>query len=297
VPTHLPSIAIVLLTAAGAALLTTGEERRQAPQRASAPFPPAFEVATIKPNRSGSRGRSLGYPPNRFVAVNMPLRFLIGNAYGDTLSVRQDMIVGGPSWLDSERFDVEATASSTSAGAGATPPDVMARKMMLRTLLAERFALRLNTETHERAFYALVVAKADGTRGTRLKPSTGEECVSGASSGDAASLPACGPGARPLGETGGYFVTMTELAETIGQFLDRPVLDKTGLSGRFTFDVHFTPPPPVTPIPGAPPDPPADPDAPSIFTAVQEQLGLKLDPQRGPIEVLVVNGVERPTPN
>ena len=256
---------------------------------------PAFEVASVKRNTSGSRARSLGYPPDRFEATNMPLRFLIGNAYGDTFPVRQDMILGGPSWIDSEGYDVDAKASTSPTNSASL--DVMARKLMLRTLLADRFALKLHRETRELPLYALIVATPDRKMGPRLKPSTGEDCANDTRGDATSSPPPCGPGGpRPLGETGGYFVTMAEIGKALGQFVERPVIDKTGLTGRFTFELHFTPPPPARPNPNAPPDPP-DPDRASIFTAVQEQLGLKLDPQRGPLEVLVIDSAERPTPN
>lgn len=297
-PRRVPPIVIIFLIAAGAALLATGEQSRQTQPGVISLSGPAFEVATVRPNKSGSRARSIGYPPNRFVATNMPLRWLIGNAYGDMLPFRQDMILGGPSWIDSDGYDVEAKASSTSPDDGGSSPDVIGRKLMLRTLLADRFALKLRTETRELPFYALVVARADGKMGPRVTPSTGEDCVNGSPSGDASNLPSCGPGGpRPRGETGGYFVTMAEIAKTVGQFLNRPALDKTGVSGRFTFELHFTPPPRVTLAPGAPADPAVDANTASLFTAVQEQLGLKLEAKRGPLEVLVIDAAERPTPD
>ena len=170
---------------------------------------------------------------------------------------------------------------------------------MLRKLLVDRFALALRTETRELALYALVMAREDRRLGPRLASSAGKDCVTSPPPGGAAStLPLCGPaGPLPWGEAGGYFVTMADIGKTLGQFLDRPVLDKTGLSGRFTFKLKFTPPSAVTPAPGVPRDPPPDPDVASIFTAVQEQLGLKLEPQRGPLEVLVIDAAERPTPD
>lgn len=294
VSTVLPLIGLVLFSVS-AGIFAAGDDKRPQQPPALAFSEPTFEVASVKPNTSGSRGRSLGYPPNRFVATNVPLRVLIGNAYGDTISVRQDMIVGGPGWIDSDGFDIEAKATSSDDPAAVAT--VAARKLMLRRLLAERFALTLHAETRDLPIYALVIAKAGGKVGPALTSSTGQDCVSGRPTAAAPDAPPCGPGGpRPRGEAGGYFVTMAEIAKIIGQFLDRPVVDKTGLPGRFTFELHFTPPPRVVTAPGASPDP-IDPNLASIFTAVQEQLGLKLEAQHGPVEVLVIDAAKRPTPD
>ena len=247
----LRAIAIVLLTVGGAALLAAAEASSQAASSSS-----AFEVATIGANTSGSRARSLGYPPNRFVATNMPLKWFIGNAYGDALPFRQDMIFGGPSWIDSEGYDVEAKASSI----GTSPDDQIG--------LARCRDPQVDVAETSRGPVRARVAHGDA-RARAIRPRDGQ----GGPKARASTRVVRWKGLRD--EAGGDFVTMADIGKTLGQFLDSPVLDKTGLSGRFTFELTFTPPSTVTPAPGVPPP---DPDVASIFTAVQEHLGSSSSP-------------------
>jgi len=182
---------------------------------------------------------------------------------------------------------------------------------MLQSLLADRFQLVVHNEVREMPTYDLVLARRDGQLGDKLKPSS-LDCAALAARGRGAAAPpqpgpqgrggfnGCGMRIGP-GLLSGNGVTMTFLANSLSQIVQRVVTDKTGLTSNYEFEVSFTPDGPQagpgTPPPGAPALPPADPGAPSIYTAVQEQLGLKLDASRGEVSVLVVDRVEPPTPD
>jgi uncharacterized protein (TIGR03435 family) len=264
---------------------------------------PAFEVATVKPNKSGDMRVSLGIQAGgRFTAANVPLRMLIRNAY----QLQDFQLVGGPDWIASERFDIIAKAvGDVPPRPPWGPPGPL--QLMLQTLLGERFKLSVHRETRELPVYELVLARPDGKLGPQLQPST-VDCAAVAAArgrGGAPSPAPPSPGERPCGirmmggrlAAGGF--PLSQLAITLSQFVQRVVLDRTRLTGNFDFDLTFTPDqlPQGPPPPGAPPLPPIDPNGPSIFTALQEQLGLKLESSRGPVEVLVIDHVEQPTPD
>ena len=158
---------------------------------------------------------------------------------------------------------------------------------MLQRLLAERFALRLHHETRPMPIYALVMAKSGGALGPDLRRSTRDCLEEWKTQGmpDARNV-ACGSiqGARP-GSVAGQAAEMRPLVRSLWDWTGRPVIDRTGLTGRFDFTLRWAP------------EGSTDTDAPSIFTAVQEQLGLKLDSQKGPVTVLVIDRVERPKEN
>jgi uncharacterized protein (TIGR03435 family) len=276
----------------------------RAQSAAPAPGSQAFEVASVKPNKSGDGRISIQMQPGgRFTATNLPLRELIRMAYG----VQNSQLVGGPDWIGSERFDIVAKAESDpppSPPGG--PPGPML--MMVRNLLVERFKLAVHSETRDLPIYALVMARADGRLGPQLRASQ-VDCAAlmSAARGRGGPPPAPPkPGERPpcgtfigIGRIAAGGVSMTQLATNLSQRVNRVVLDRTGLTGPYEFELEFTPDqlPQGPPPPGAPSLPPIDPNGPSIFTALQEQLGLKLDAQRGPVEVLVIDGVAQPTPD
>lgn len=256
---------------------------------------PAFEVASVKVNKSGE-GWSLPFQPGgRVTQTNRTLRQMILFAYsfspppGITDGWFQDFqLVGGPAWAASDRFDIVAKMEGNPPRDRAT--DDLAR-LMLRTLLADRFQLRLNTETRELAVYALVLARSDGALGPRLRRQT-FDCDNAPSP---TSLPEPGgPPRRPCGHLGHPHPTslsyqgvgIERVAIGLSPTVGRVVIDRTGLRGRFDVDLDWGP------ALGAPAE-----SAPSIFTAVQEQLGLKLESQRGPVEVLVIQHAECPTPD
>ena len=251
---------------------------------------PAFEVAAVKPNplRSGVRGHS--FPGDRFVATNVPVRDLLVIAYGDAGQLLPDSrLSGGPSWIDSDRFDISATV----AGDGSR--SVAQKQLMLRTLLAARFKLVVHTETRNLPVYALVLARKDGALGPKLRHADV----------DCEALLASQPGRRercilyalPSGELTVRGQTMSALANTFAILLDRAVINRVGLDGGFDADAQFNPEglPNMTVLPGGA-DPPVN-TAPSLFTALEEQLGLKLQSTRGPVTVLVIDHIEHPTAN
>jgi uncharacterized protein (TIGR03435 family) len=261
---------------------------------------PAFEVASVKPNKSGDGGVRLGIQPGgRLTATNVPLRLLIRNAY----QIQDFQLVGAPDWIAAERFDVVAKAD------GDVPPPQpggppSALQLMMRTLLAERFKLAVHHETRELPVYALVVARSDGKLGSQLQASTTDCAAIMAAARGRGGPPALSPPGRPPcgislapGRLGGGGFPLSQLATTLSQFVQRMVVDRTGLAGNFDFELTWTPDqfPQGPPPPDAPPLPPIDPNGPSIYTAVQEQLGLKLDSRRDAVDVLVVDRVERPT--
>jgi len=261
---------------------------------------PIFEVASIKPNPTGRVGptQSRIQPGGRFVAENVPIVLLIGQAY----PVQAYQLIGGPSWIWSEGFDVDAKANGELLPTGGRRPIQGA----LRGLLADRFKLATHTETRRLPIYALVLARNDGRLGPNLTRSSRTDCS--AILAEVAAAPRQGgpppPGdqAPPCGglnRTGMLAVdsaTLDRLCNYLSAELHKKVVDQTGLSGLFNAHLTWTP----DQMPPGPPDPslpPVDPNGPSIFTAMQEQLGLKLRSTTGPVDVLVIDSVERPTTN
>lgn len=250
-----------------------------------------FEVASVKPNKTGDPNSALRLQPGgRIVATNVALRLLIRNLY----NVQADQIVGAPDWIESERFDIEAKADREyPPQADAPAPELLA---MMRNLLADRFQLVVHRESREMPVYALVAARADKTFGPQMRR-VDVDCAAEAARAMAArrggapppsakpdAMPPCGMRTRP-GNVIARGTTLQQLARNLSQFLGRTVVDRTGLDGTFDIDLQWSP------------EQTADASGPSIFTAVQEQLGLKLDSQRAPVDVLVVDRVERPAPD
>jgi uncharacterized protein (TIGR03435 family) len=263
----------------------------------------AFEVASVKQNVSGSPGVRIGIQPGgRFNAAGVPAQFLITFAY----QILNFQLVDAPDWTRDERYDVVAKAEAD------IPPTPLGQlgpvQMMVRSLLADRFQLAVREETREMPMYALILNRADGQLGPQLKTST-TDCQALVAAARRGGGPPPGPpqpGERPqcgmrggFGELRGGGMALAEVARFLSGQLQRVVEDRTGLTGTFDFDLTFTPDqmPQGPPPPGAPPLPAVDPNGPSIFTAVQEQLGLKLESVRGPVRVLVVERIERPTPD
>ena len=284
--------------------MPSGLPLRAAQTPAPTATPPAFEVASIKQNKSGDGRVLLGNPPGgRFTATNVPLRALISFAYGTPQPLPNFRIIGGPAWIDSDRFDINAKASAEfQPGAGGPSTELL---QMLRTLMAERFKLVVHSESRELPVYELVMARSDGRPGPQLRKSDVDCAALFASRrGGGPPPPPPGPGERPPmcgmfgtpGRIAGGSVNMAQLGTLLSRLVNRTVVDKTGLAGNFDVDLTFTPDQPLgPPPPGAPALPPIDPNGPSIFTALQEQLGLKLDSQKGAIDVVVIDSVEHPT--
>jgi uncharacterized protein (TIGR03435 family) len=242
---------------------------------------PAFEVASIKPNLSGSQAMLFLPAPGRFDAENQTLQHLLMRAY----DVKDFQMSGGPGWINSDHYDIQAKAE------GNPSPDQM--RLMLQTLLRERFKLALHRETKELPIYALTVAKG----GLKLQPPKEGSCISPDPNNPSVRTPGqkqsdfCGFGGTGRGTLDATSATMTHLAGMFSLLLDRVVVDKTGIAGEFRVHLTFAPDEVATGLPAAS-------DAgPSLFTAVQEQLGLKLESTRGPVEVLVIDQMERPSEN
>ena len=277
-----------------AVLATVGAVVLVAPILAQSVPLPSFEVASVKPTSAGPPtvgvfgGAGLRFTPGgAFEANNATLGSIIRLAYG----LRDFQTVGAPEWVDTDRFDIQARGPQ-----GAAETEAPAR---LQSLLAQRFALKVHRETRNGQMYALVLARADRSLGPRLRQSQ-VESPGGLGGGGGQCTPPGPPAPFNMRLCG---VTMARLVELyLPMYAGRRVVDRTGLTGGFDLALYFDnrPIPGVglagglRILPGAEP-PPAD--AVSIFTALEEQLGLKLEAETGPVEVLVIDHVERPTPN
>jgi uncharacterized protein (TIGR03435 family) len=268
---------------------------------------PVFEVASIKRGASsaGPMDGPMGVsykPGGRMIAMNAPLRLLIQSAYAahdspHSLPLRASQVVGGPAWIDSEGYNIEAKPEANT--------DPKHAWLMLQSLLADRFRLGLHRETREFPVYDLTVKKS----GLKLPAPKEVNCVSFPPGTTPHRVPGsvdCGYAPLLLSSTGlrmnGRMLHMADLIRELAMTLDRPVLDKTGFTGEFDLNLNYTDEARTTsPVSAAPDDPsgnrlPAEPNLAIVFAAM-EQLGLKLEPAKGPVEVLVVDHAERPTAN
>jgi uncharacterized protein (TIGR03435 family) len=255
---------------------------------------PAFEVASVKENTSVSDRGGPGSTPGRFRVTNSPLRFILLDAF----HVMDHQLIGAPEWTGSARYDINATYQ---VDAIRSEDDTRA---MLQTLLADRFALKTHRETRELPIYSLVMARKDAALGPQLVRSS-IDCDQWIAEkrpqmGAGSASPVAPGGKRPvcLILTTRRFITagtrtMRDLLGPLQAMTGRPVVDRTGLTGAFDFDLQWTSGP-VAPAGGAAPPPD---DGPSIFVALQEQLGLRLEPGRAPFDVVVVDSVQRPMPD
>ena len=236
---------------------------------------PTFDVASVKQNKLSTDGRSHIYSSldsGNFRTVNVSMKALLQAAYG----LPETQIFGVPSGIGPAMFDIEAKVDSAFDEKMTSLSEDERRALkeqLLQALLADRFKLACHRETRELPIYALVVAKG----GSKLQTSKAN--------------------GRTIGGTYGKLVaegvTVDGFAQELAKRVGRVVVDKTGISGRFDVTLRWTPDEGPAMLNGAPiPDPP-----PSIYTAIQEQLGLKLEPRKGPVEVIVVDHVEMPTEN
>jgi bla regulator protein blaR1 len=256
--------------------------------------PSTFDVASIKPSNGDEHRVSIQLQPGGGLrTTGTTLKMLLTIAY----DVRDFQISGGPGWINSDRFDIVAKSERSSEPEDAltnprkltddqfkTVQEQMRQK--LQALLADRFQLTLHHETREQPVYALVVGKngsklqeakeADGPRGLRMG----------------------------RGQLTGSAAPLQLLVNSLSNQLGRPVIDRTGLNGKYDFKLEWTPDPGQSggpfggpPPPGVDAPPPPDPNGPSVFTAVQEQLGLRLESQKGPVDMLVIDRVEKPSEN
>ncbi|HET9832855.1 MAG TPA: TIGR03435 family protein [Vicinamibacterales bacterium] len=261
--------------------------------------PLAFEAASIKPNVDAGAMRTWVVRPNGGVTITAYDAFqLIAIAY-DSLTIQtRDQIVGGPAWLKSERFDIVAKADgSLDDDETGRPTKLLA---MLRSLLEERFKLRLHSEQRETSVY-LLTRTNNRTLGPQLRPTAQDDCR-GPSANFVPENSTRWCGWRGLG-TGHFTIqglTMEDLARGLAGTwsVGRPVLDRTGLAGRWDAQIDFVPtfvPGPNDPTLPAP-NPAAD-TGPSLLSAMRDQLGLKLQSAKAKAEFLVIDHVERPAPD
>ncbi len=271
----------------------------------------AFEVASVKQNKAGGPSNRDFSAGGRFTARNTSLRMLIEIAYRI-----QDFQLSGKQDLLNQRFDIVAKADGNRS--------VNDLQLMLRTLLTDRFKLAARSDTRMLPIYALVMASRDGKTGAQLRPSGADCSPITAPAGVSAPPPpppppglqapagpdadadphrvghGCGGLLMP-GRLSGRTMTMTQLANTLSRFLSRSVVERTGLTGNYDLDLVYTPDQMLPNGPGGPlpvPSPFSPPsDSPSVFTAIQEQLGLKLQSTKGPVRILVIEHVEPPTEN
>jgi len=270
-PTRQFAAIAMLLLAVGFSL--TGSARGQSkPGAANAitPNPPAFEVVSVKLSKPGCDNMMVSSPPGRFSAHCTTLLGLLFNAYS---TVKPDVPIPGlPGWANAERFDVDAKADDETAVAMENLPREEQWKQtqaMLQQALADRFKLRAHNETREGPIYELVAAKG----GFKLKEAPESEHSRGYSWSHDHIEVRTGP--------------VRSLVFALSDLLSRNVVDTTGLTGNYDIDLKWTPD-----------DQQGTPDAgPTLFTALEEQLGLKLVPAKGPVDTFIVDHVERPTEN
>ena len=228
--------------------------------RCAAQPPLQFDVASIKPAPPGPGNTTMKFEPGgRFRATGAPLNALIQLAYG----VKDFQVSGRPKWADSESYESYDVVAQPAAGVTFNRDQL---KVAIQALLADRFKLKFHRETKDLPIYSLVVGK-NGPKLTK-------------------NIDAPGPGATiGSGQLKGSKISMSILADLLAQLLDRTVRDDTGISGDFDVKLNWGP------------GQTADRDGPSIFTALQEQLGLKLNAQKGPVEILIIDRAERPSGN
>lgn len=270
--------------------------------------PLAFDAISIKPTGStpqmGPGGGMMvrvmmRTPPDGYSASNVNPRMLIATAF----DIKEDLISGGPSWTTSTSYDVEAKVLADPATSHPLTKDQ--RTQMLRSLLADRFQLTTHNETKEGAIYQLTLAKG-GSKLKESKPTDpsamppdklppGAVLRGGPDGGGAPRGPMIRMGGP--GNLTGQGMTTGQLADMLSRQLHKPIVDKTGLTGNYDIALQWTP---DTPMMSPGPEgtaPPVDASGPTIFTALEEQLGLKLEPTKGPITTLVIDHIEKPSEN
>jgi uncharacterized protein (TIGR03435 family) len=257
--------ALALLIPVGIGVLDAPFGRAQG----QVPAAPRFEVTSIRPNRSGSTASDMGPPVgDRFIATNVYVKRLIRVAY----NVQDFQIQRAPAWIETDRYDIAAKTDLVSAS-------LEQYRLMLQSLLTERFRLSTHRETKEMPIFALKVARS----GPRIKDS---DCPkdSSAPSNPCKTVVRTDRGA---GSVKGQFVPMTELASILQSIAGHIVVDRTNLTGSYDIDLNWSPDLASS----------DDLSGPSLLTAIREQLGLELQSTQGPVEVLVIDHVERPSEN
>lgn len=282
-------IAAIALVALGSAARTAARQEQATAAQAS------FEVASIKPNHSGSGGRHEHFTHGRLIAVNITAKSLIRDAYG----LADYQISGAPDWVDSDAYDIDAKMDDSAAAAWQKLNEqerAEQRRAMFQSLLADRFNLKVSHETKELPIFALVVAKG----GIKFSPAKSQPASAG---NDASQDP--NQAKRGTDVTGhgreyvatGSSVKMSAWAKALSdqpELDGRLAIDETGLAGEYDLTLKWTQerPADVRETPAA-----LDTSGPSLFTALQEQLGLRLERKKGPVDTIVIAHIERPSEN
>lgn len=275
----------VLLIASIAITAHAHAHAQQTPTPAPTSSPakiPTFDVISVKPNHSDLHGISLGYTPDGLRATNIPILFLIKEAF----ALNDDQLFGIPDWVHSEKYDIDAKVGEADVPSMHTLTHDQRRQMILE-ILTERFKLTYHRETRILPEYSLVIAKG-GSKLQEFHPGN-----------DASGAPKhAGQMKMSNGVITASGVPLEPLTRFLSDRVGRPVLDKTGLTGNYDFTLQWAD--------EGHDDPAHGPDAaasaaelsgPSIYTAVEEQLGLKLEPEKGPVQVLILDHIETPTQN
>jgi uncharacterized protein (TIGR03435 family) len=243
------------------------------PRMMPADADPAFEVATVKPTNPEGRGGGFRVQGRQFSVINMSVSNLILFAYG----IHPRQLIGAPDWIEKDRYDVLGKPDVEGQ------PNNRQTRALIQKLLADRFSLKFHREKRELSVYAIVVGKT----GAKLTISEGD--------------PKGDPNMFFYG-FGKFIAKNTTIADFAGLLqqgvLDRPVVDQTGLAGRYDFGLVYRPDQPLVAGPGVNPPPPNDADAlDDIYAAVQQQLGLRLEATKTPIDVIVIDHLEKPSEN
>jgi uncharacterized protein (TIGR03435 family) len=246
------------------------------PKKMAPDAKPSFEVATIKPSDPAHPEQIITLRGAEVITTNVTVHALINLAYW--LHPRQ--LTGGPAWTESDKFDMAGKPDAPGQ------PNVDQMKIMIQKLLTDRFQLKFHWEKRELPVYAVRLAK------TGAKLTESQE--------DPKGIPGWNYGRNARGMIAAFRNSpMSQFTALLQNFMDRPVVDQSGLTGRYDFSLNFTPDPSQAALLGAPPTPPGDnPEAaPDIFAAFQQQLGLKLEQTRAPVDVMVIDKVEKPSEN
>ena len=262
---------------------------------------PSFEVATVKLNATGDNRFSMFLlPGGRFVATGVSLKAVMGFAY----RIRDFQISGGPNWINTDLWNIEGKSEEGTVPSLPRPPDPNipdAMALMVQSLIEDRFQLKMHRETKDSPVYELLIAKG----GLKIKLSEGGSEFRAPEQGAPIPVPQRGEQPRGTlrlgrGELEGSAVPLALLISTLSQQLGRPIIDKTELKGVYDFKLQWKPEvvQAAGPVEGAGPAPPLlSADLPDVFTAIQEQLGLRLESTKGPVEVLVIDSVLKPAEN
>jgi uncharacterized protein (TIGR03435 family) len=247
--------------------------------------PPTFDVISVKPNHSDFHGITLNYTPDGLRATNIPIFFLIKEAF----ALNDDQLIGIPGWVHSEKYDIDAKVAEADVPSIHNLTHDQRRQMILQ-ILADRFKLTYHRETRTLPEYSLVIAKS-GSKLHEFQPGN-----------DASGSPKhAGQMKMQSGIITASGIPIEPLTRLLSDRVGRPVLDKTGLTGNYDFTLQWADEghdgPPRGPDPAIPVASAPEISGPSIFTAVEEQLGLKLESEKGPVQVVTIDHIEMPTAN